>query len=136
MSLTLEDIRALENRWRDPVVVGDLPYEVCELLQLGTTAVYLSLVSLLHIRDEHPDMDDITLLRLPFALRNGLIVQETKKSNHLLCCYQPSETEKRFIAALKIAKPAREVYVSSFYRGRERQTRSILKRGKVLKTHD
>ena len=60
MPLTLWDIDDLINRKRDPIWVGEIPYEVAAALGLANPNVYLLRESLMHIFDEHPDLTGAT----------------------------------------------------------------------------
>jgi hypothetical protein len=136
MSLTLGDLLDLKNRFRDPIRVGELPFDVSKKLRLRNHGVYLSLASYNHIQNAHPDITDYVLLLLPLALRRGLIVQERVKMNVIVVSYIHDETSLRYVVALKIASSGNEVWVSSIYRSKRRQTSRILKRGVILKNHE
>lgn len=136
MSLVLEDITDLLAGERDPVTVCELPFFVAELLGLRNPNVYLSAYSLHHILDDHPEVTQYDLLRLPFVVRRGLLVREREKSNILIANYQDDESSRRWCAALKMARPDKEIYVQTFHRAHQRQTRAHLKRGIILKKHD
>jgi hypothetical protein len=135
MALTLEDLEDLTNNYRDPIRVGEFPIEVAKLLNLKNHNVYLSRNSLLHIQKTHPDIDHFTLLNLPFGIERGLLVQEKAKPHIVLSSFIESATNTRFISALKITQQGTEVWVSSFYRSSDRQTKSILQRGIILQNH-
>ena len=136
MALIFEDIEDLRSRQRDPIRVGELPFDVATQLGLLNHGVYLSRQSYFHIISAHGDIDDYRLLLLPQILKNGLIVQENTKRNILVVSYLDQNSGLRFVTALKIAQSNTEVWVSSMYRAKRRQTKSILRRGTVLKTHD
>jgi hypothetical protein len=136
MALTLEDLIALQNGERDPVVVGQIPYDVAIKLSLRNHNIYLSGNSLEHILQDHSDISLIDLLHLPFAVSRGLLVREKAKQNVIVASYLDHETGRRFISALKIAQAGTEIWVSSFYRSKARQTKRLLSRGEILKTHD
>jgi hypothetical protein len=136
MSLTLEDIADLRSRQRDPIRVGELPFVVAEKVELRHHGVYLSLESYQHILNAHGDIDDYKLLLLPQIIKHGLVVQENAKRNVLVVSYLDQGSGLRYVAALKIAQSNTEVWVSSLYRSKRRQTLRILKRGTILKNHD
>jgi hypothetical protein len=137
MSLTLEDLEDLanENNDRDPIRVGELPSHVAEVLNLKNHNVYLSRSSLLHIQDGHPDITHFDLLNLPFAIDRGLLVQEIERPHMIIALYLNAISEIRFTIALKISQNGTEIWVSSFYRTKARQTKSILRRGRLLQKH-
>ena len=135
MALTLEDLEDLTNNHRDPIRVGEIPIDVAKILNLKNHNVYLSRFSLLHIQAGHPDIDHFALLNLPFGIERGLLVQEKTKPHIVLSSFVEAATNTRFISALKITQHGTEVWVSSFYRSSDRQTRSILQRGIILQNH-
>jgi hypothetical protein len=135
MALTLEDLEDLSRNYRDPIWVGVIPNKVAEILELKNPNVYLSRFSLMHIQAAHPDIDNFTLLKIPFNIERGLLVQERAKPNILLSSFQDTGSNMRFISALKIAQAGTEIWLSSFYRSSQRQTKSILRRGMILQTH-
>ena len=136
MVLILEDIEDLRSRQRDPIRVGELPFDVAIQLGLLNHGVYLSRQSYHHIINAHGDIDDFKLLLLPQILKRGLIVQENAKRNVIVISYLDRNSGLRYVAALKIAQSNTEVWVSSLYRAKRRQTKSILRRGTILKNHD
>ena len=136
MILTLGDIEALRMGLRSPIVVGELPFRIQTLLRLKVPNVYLSPSSLRHIKYRHPDIDDFDLLQLPFAIHSGLLLRENLKPNVLQACYQEPSSHRRFVAVMKIVSTGCEVWLQSFHRLKKRQTAQILKRSKILKTHD
>lgn len=136
MALILEDIEDLRSRQRDPIRIGELPFEVATQLGLFNHGVYLSHQSYYHIIKAHRDIDDYKLLLLPQILKNGLIVQENAKRNVLVISYFDQSSGLRYVTALKIAQSNTEVWVSSMYRAKRRQTKRILQRGTILKNHD
>lgn len=135
MALTLEDLEDLANNHRDPIRVGILPNKVAALLAIRNHNVYLSRSSLVHIQKNHPDIDFFRLLNLPFAIGSGLLVQEIARPHMLLSSYQVPNDDIRFVTAMKILKSGTEIWVSSFYRVKARQTKSILRRSKILQNH-
>jgi hypothetical protein len=137
MALTLDDIEELadENNLRDPISVGMIPTEVAELLGIKSHAVYLSCSSLNHIQQSHPDIDYFKLLHLPLAIERGLLVQEIARPYILLSSYKVPNEDIRYVTALKILKAGTEIWVSSFYRVKARQTKSILRRSRILQKH-
>jgi hypothetical protein len=135
MALTLEDLMALQNRERDPIVVGQIPFAVANKLGLRNHNIYLSGASLEHILHAHSDISMIDLLHLPFAVTRGLLVREKAKQNVIVASYLDQETGRRFFSAMKIAQAGTEIWISSFYRSKARQTKRLLSRGEVLKTH-
>ncbi len=136
MALTLSDIHALREKFTDPIVVGELPDSIRVELGLRVPLVHLSAVSLKHINEKHPDVSDFDLLILPFAIQSGLILRETQKKHVLLACYQEPGSHRRFIAIMKVTARECEVWLDSFHRMKTRQTKRLLRRAEILKSHD
>ena len=136
MIFTLDDINALLEGRRNPVHVGELPIEVAEAVGVVTPNVYLALERINHIFNKHRDVTKFDLLILPTMIQSGLIVRENKSKTILVASYVHPVTNKRYVAPMKIANNNCEVWISSFYRVSDRQTKALLKRSKILKTHD
>jgi hypothetical protein len=134
MSLTLQDIFDLRTGWRNPVNVGELPDAIRRLLGLRVPQVHFSRESFEHTQKKHPDLTDLDLLLIPFAVERGMILRERRKPNVLLGVYQEPTTHRRFVAVMKIAA-AHEVWLSSFHRAHRRQTGQWLKRCYLLRSH-
>jgi len=136
MALTLEDVNSLKCGYRNPVWVGEFPYAVAKALGLNNHNIYLSKQSLEHILYSHRDISMFNVLMLPLAIKRGLLIQELRRPGVVLVSYLDSSDGKRFVAALKTTASGAETWVSTFHRAHRRQTLSMMKRGKVLKTHD
>lgn len=136
MALTLADLNDLKSGYRKSIWVGEVPYDVAKRLSLKSHSVYLNRTALEHINKDHPDVDFYMLLDIPFAIRRGLLVRERAKPNVFLSCHQSIGLKRRMIVAMKIFENGAEIWVSSYYKSRDRQTKSILARGTVLKNHD
>jgi len=103
--------------------------------------VYLSRDSLAHINEDHSDIADHDLLIAPFVLKYGLFLREVRKKKNpqqeaYLASYVGEHSQKRVGLSLKIAKPDREVLMTSFYRVKPRQMKAWLKRCQIVKYHD
>jgi hypothetical protein len=136
MGLTLEDILDLRSGWREPIIVGELPYFIHLALNLRVPQVHLSTDSLAHIAKKHPDITDFDLLLLTPTIGRGMIMRERKKPNVLLAVYQDPETPRRFAAVMKIVSSGCEVWLTSFHRAHARQTKQWLKRCDLFMAHD
>lgn len=141
MSFTVEDIIRLRDGWRGPITVGELTAQVAAHIRVVTPHVYLSQESLAHINKFHSDVSDYDLLIAPFVIKHGLIIREVRKTKYpnqeaYLATYHGPLTPIRMGLTIKIAKPDREVYMTSFHPLHERQTKSWLARGEIIKTHD
>ncbi|MEM9197817.1 MAG: hypothetical protein AAGD12_08175 [Pseudomonadota bacterium] len=116
--------------------VGQVPDAVVKAAGWRLPYVYVGPESLRHILDKHIDISEFDLLNIPIAIRDGLIVQETKKQNVIVIIYLPSaETGVRFACPIKPTANSTEIWVSSFYRVREKQVRRIKERGTILREH-
>jgi len=137
MIFTVEDVRRLRSTGRGPITIGELPTSVARAMRLYVPVVYLSKASLDHINLRHPDITDYDLISAPFVLKHGLFLRETRRPNLYLCSYVgPHVEHKRYGAALKVSEPDREVYMTSFHRVSDRQTKAWLKRCEIIKRHD
>lgn len=71
---------------------------------------------------------------MPFAISDGLIVQERDKPRFLIVNYLSAALAKRYSLSLKIVNNC-EVWVQTFHRCRKRQTKAQLVRGTILQNH-
>ena len=134
MSFTLEDLRGLREGIFSERQVGELPYRDLAALGWRSPLVFLSRSSLAHINQSHPDISDFDLLLLPTLIKSGLLVQENAKPAYISACYQADG--KRFCAVMKVSVRTRfDIWLVSMRRMRPRQTRAILKRGRVIRMH-
>lgn len=116
------------------IEVGYLPHEVARHFETSKTTVYLSSESALKITRKHGG----SLLfgdyeKIPLALQRGLWIADRDNS----CCvsYYDTEEKKRFIAAVKITKDRRRSYLTTVHLASKRQTKSLLRRGPILRSH-
>ena len=126
---------ALLERNEGPIWVGEVPYDIAIRLRLKNHNVYLVRETLVHILDDHPDINIGTLMFLPFAISDGLWVQERAKPYVVIASYISAGIKNRHMVIMKIAANNTEVWISSFYRARAHQTTSLLKKGIVLRGH-
>lgn len=126
---------ALLERNEGPIWVGEVPYLIAERLGLKNHNVYLARGSLVHILDDHPDINIDTLMFLPLAINDGLWVQERAKPHVVISSYISPEIVNRHMVLMKIAAHNTEIWISSFYRARTHQIASLLKRGIILRDH-
>ena len=108
-------------------------------MRVTVPLVYLSRDSLDHINTKHFKITDYDLLAAPFVLKYGLFLREVKDKKPDQETYLASHVgvycPKRMGLSLKVAKPDREVYMTSFYRVKPRQMKAWLKRGEIIKPH-
>jgi len=127
---------ALLEHNEGPVWVGEVPYDIATRLGLKNHNVYLVRDSLIHILDGHPDINANTLMHLPLAIKNGLWVQERNDPRYVIVSYISPEIINRHTVVMKITANRSEIWLTSFYRARARQTMSLLKRGIILRDHN
>ena len=125
----------LLERNEGPIWVGEVPYQIANRLGLKTHNVYLTRGQLVHILDDHSDINIDTLMYLPIAINEGLWVQERAKPHVVIASYISPEIVNRHMVVIKIAANKTEIWISSFYRARAHQTASLLKRGVILRGH-
>ena len=136
MSLELSDINDLKQKNRNPIHVGSLPYAIAKKLELKNSNVYLSLDSYNHIKKKHKDISDFDLLLFPFVIQHGLLAVERDKPTIIMCSYLEPHMGKRYLASLKIAANKTEIWALSMYRAKAHQTKVILQRATMIKSHD
>jgi hypothetical protein len=134
--MTVEDLLRLLLDKRPYIPVCKLPQDVCAAVGLATTTVRLSRASLTHIIGDHSDVDVSQLMMMPKAIQWGLLVDDQDRPGTIIASYQDPYAARRYIAILKITRNRQEIWVSTFHRSKERQTRRILEKGPVLKKHD
>lgn len=132
--LTLEDIVDLALGKYHAVAVCEISHTFANFLYAQTPRVYLSRESLAHIRKEHPNDIISDFLILPDAIAKGMILRDMSRPNHLVVCYEKAEGV-RYVAVLKATLRGDAIYVQTFHRGRRRQTRSLMRRARLIRAH-
>lgn len=132
MAFELSRLHELIAGRHDPLVVGPLPLVAVDYLKAKVPLVYLSRYSIQHILEEHPDVSLFDLLRAPIVLRDGLLIGDR---NCVVASYCVSEENIRYKAVVKCAGGGCDLWLTTFHRTAPRQTKSLLKRGKVLRLH-
>lgn len=116
------------------LAVGRIPDEVQRYFRSTTQTVFLSADSALHILQQHSDHLEVPeLLKIPTAIDRGLWIPDRETS----CCLSYFDDKEfiRYIGAVKVTKRRHELYLSTFHRGANRQTKALLRRGKLLRAH-
>jgi hypothetical protein len=109
---------------------------VAKAMQAKTVAVFLSYVTLVKQCVKHPDIRAVDYSLLSDAITQGMVVLDKSKHRSVQICYQhPAFEDKRYRVFLKTTGTGDEIYVESLHRTRPRQTKSVLKRGKLLRNH-
>lgn len=130
MGLELSQLDNLRCRGRGAVQVADLPRAVAEYIGCQLGFAYISGESIRHILKKHPDVELVDMVCLPDMVRRGLWVEEPGRTACVL--YDHPIRGLRFKAAIKAAGDGFETYIGTFHRVAPRQTRSVLRRGRVL----
>jgi len=134
MALDIEDIARLLAGSSEPIPVGKLVNQAKSHLSQKTSAILLSTDTARHILVKHGDhIEASTLLLLPEALRMGLWIAD--RPSWCRISFLEKRTNVRFIAAVKATKCKRELFVGTFHRSQQSQTKSVIRRGKVLRNH-
>lgn len=132
ISVTESDLIDLLNQKSLELEVGTIPYEAKGYLGCARDTVFLSNHSLRHIFENHGEhVSSRDLLLLPEVLTRGLWLSDQKRSNFVIVSCLVVET--RFKAVVKTTLDRSRNYISTFHRTAKRQTKSLLKRGRVLR---
>lgn len=134
--MRLEDaLEHLSDGRLSQIYLAALEHSVAvELGAPGKQEVILSRKSYLHIRDVHPEITIAEFELLPGAIRNGLIIVEISCPRKSSICYQSPHSQQRYVVAIHGTKNG-EIYCSTFHRARARNTKSKLKRGRIIRPH-
>ena len=130
----LEDLHRLVTGQVPILNIGRIPIEVLPYFRSTTQTVFLSTDSIIHILPEHEDHLEVPeFLKVPAVLERGLWIADRKMS----CCisYFDAVESIRYIAAVKVTQRRHELYLKTFHRGAKRQTKTLLGRGSLLRTH-
>jgi hypothetical protein len=133
MGLVLQDIYDCRSGYRDPIIVGELPDALRQRLTLRVPLVHLSRESLLHIQRRHPDVTDFELPHVSQVIDRGTILQERAKPSMILSYSKDQESHRHYVAVMKIANAACEVWLISFHRTDARQIRKWRQRHVILR---
>lgn len=116
---------------RPEVEVGTLPHEVRLYLGCSRDTIYLSDQSVLHIIRKHGDhITNEELKLLPKILFTGLWLGDDRPTHAIASC-EISGT--RFKSVVKVTENRSRTYVKTLHRTATRQTRSLLRRSKILR---
>ena len=131
--LLLGDLYDLAAGNKPIIWMGEVPFEIAQKLRLTHQSVYMNRLGLLHIFDEHPDVIPYEILKVPFDLKNGLWLQERANPNVFIVSREDLEQNKRYMVVLKSYEKGSEMWVSSYHRVHEKQTRSHMNRCNILR---
>ena len=135
MTLELSQVTTLRKNKLFVADVGPLAPEGVRYLKTSTNMVRIIGSTLSHIFDRGRYISDFEIITMPFGLKHGLMIGELADPNCLIVNYIYVDTGIRYKVALKSANNNSEIWVSSMYRLRPRQTKPLLKRGVVIKNH-
>lgn len=110
-----------------------LPIELVEVVGAETGFVTLSGETVHKQKRNHPELSAREYLWVPKVISYGLIVLEEAKVPRLHFSYQYEEG-KRYLATVKATNDRRRMYVVRFHRARQRHTKSLIRRGRILRT--
>ena len=129
-------LRLLESRTGPAVVVCEMEIFIARLLGANTTEVMISKETVIKQAEHHPDIKAEHYEMLPDAVTRGLLVHEHTGPGRFTICYENMTAPgKRFKVTGKCTKDGKEIYVTGFHRVKKRYTRSVLRRGTVLRWH-
>jgi len=134
MTIELGHLNDLKTGRVRVLQIGPVPTETHGHLRTTLGIVHLSTASINHILEEHPDINILDLLVIPFLVRDGLWIADRPGA----CCISyvhPEDAAKRYISAVKSVADGHELYLTTFHRAGRRQTKSLLKRGPILRRH-
>ena len=80
-------------------------------------------------------MDDFDIITIPYGLQKGLFIGDERFPHMVVVNYLYPDNLTRYKVVLKCARQGRELWISTFHRLRPRQTKSLLKRGIIIKAH-
>lgn len=115
------------------VHVGDIPQIVAQSLRTEFRSVNLSREKFEEVMSKHPEMIDYDFLQLPYILSHGLWIEERGQPSCRLVSSPIPNSDQRYKAVVKRAKAGPDLWLKSFHRTRPRATRSLLKRGTILR---
>ena len=134
MEIDISELRSLRAGHRGDLQVGVLPFEVRKYLRISRDRVVLSTQSIRHILTGHGDHISVdNLLLLPSILEQGMWIADRPLAFAVV--WQAGENDPRYKVALKTTADHSRTYVRSFHRMKARQTRSVLRRGDLVREH-
>jgi hypothetical protein len=132
--LTLSALNWLYHGGTGKLLVGRLTPAIASLLDARTLLVHINAATLRHIIDEKPRQIAISdVLLLTRMISDGWLVRESARRKSFVISYQSPKRQLK--AAFKIAAGGEEIWVSTLHQSSARQTKALLKRGMVIRTH-
>ena len=132
--MNIDHLRALLSGERqEPVVVGHI-YDpaLCRVIRAARTyAVLLSRDTIVKQARRHPDVGFERYCLLPYVLRYGMVAQEW--AEQLIFCWR--DHDERGYRLMVKGTIRGEIFVESFHRLADKQTKAILARADFLRKH-
>lgn len=97
--------------------------------------VILSQETLLHLRQEHPDIKTSDYVLIPDIIDRGLILIDNARPLFAIFMYQMRNSHERYKVVIKSNTYRTKLYLRSFHRARKGLTKSILKHSYILRRH-
>lgn len=135
MPIERSQVHRLRQGRDGTLFVGTLARAGVEFLRAKTVSVLISKDGLLHIDKQHDDITDFDVITMSFGLQRGLFIGDRSQPTHLIISYIYPDNSVRYKIVVKSALNGSELWISTFHRLRPRQTRTLLKRGLVIKPH-
>jgi hypothetical protein len=129
--MDIDHLRALLSGERqEPVIVGHIydPALSRVIRAVNTHAVLLSRDTVVKQAKRHPDIGIEQYALLPYVLRYGMVAQEW--AEQLIFCWDDHDG-RRYRLMVK-GTVRKEIFVTSFHRLAEKQTKRIIDRGAML----
>jgi hypothetical protein len=129
-------LRLLNSRGRISVPVGRVELLIAKAIGAETDLVLLSKDTLIKQCERHPDIRAVQYAMLQKALDVGLVLVERANPKTAAICYQdPTDETKRYRLQIKRTEDRKSIYLTSFHRTQPRQTRALLKRSRIVRSH-
>lgn len=134
MPLELSRLHSLRcGPYLTSVHVGDIPEIISASFGTGFRSVHLSRKYYEKIVGKHKDLTDYDFLQLPYILKHGLWIGESKEPDCRLVCSPIPDSDQRYKVIVRKLSEDSVLWVSTFHKTRPRATRSFLKRGPILR---
>lgn len=135
MALDLIRLRDLREGTIVHADVGELAAEACQYLQSYTKLVRLHFMALHKIERKRHGATDSDFMTMDFGLRHGLMATDQKNPKEIVISYVLPDSATRWKIGVRSCADGLELWITTFHRMRKRQTRSLLKRGVIIKRH-
>lgn len=136
-AMNLEDLCTLLLRDDLSFVrVCDIEPALAEAIGAETREVLLSRLTIEKQLREHKDIGSTQYSLLAAALVRGMAVLNDDRPHTAQICFQhPRDEKKRYRVFIKRTGDRRRIFVDSFHRTSPGQTKSVLRRGRLIRQH-